>query len=163
MYKKAMFGAGCFWGVEVAFRKTPGVVDTAVGYAGGSFSSPTYEDVCYNDTGHAEVVLVEFDEAKLKYHDLLDVFWRNHDPLDAGGDQHIPAGAVPKIDAEAETGRLSDAICGIIDDGHFASAGQQDLRGDLAEARKADHQHVRPSATEILRQFFARLGAAEAS
>jgi peptide-methionine (S)-S-oxide reductase len=80
MYKKAMFGAGCFWGVEVAFRKTPGVIDTAVGYSGGSFSSPTYEDVCYKDTGHAEVVLVEFDDAKLKYPDLLEAFWKMHDP-----------------------------------------------------------------------------------
>lgn len=78
--QKATFGAGCFWGVEETFRRLPGVINTAAGYAGGSIDSPTYEDVCSDRTGHAEVVQVEFDPAKISYRDLLDVFWASHDP-----------------------------------------------------------------------------------
>lgn len=76
----AMFGAGCFWGVEAAFRRVKGVRSTAVGYAGGSLKNPTYHDVCTGTTGHAEVVQVEYDPAVTKYDDLLTVFWENHDP-----------------------------------------------------------------------------------
>ena len=78
--EKATFGAGCFWGVEAAFRQLPGVKSTQVGYAGGSMPKPTYQDVCSDDTGHAEVVEVIFDPAVISYHDLLNVFWDNHDP-----------------------------------------------------------------------------------
>jgi peptide-methionine (S)-S-oxide reductase len=77
---KATFGAGCFWGVEVAFRQVPGVVSTAVGYLGGTLPNPTYEDVCSGRTGHAEVVEVTYDPGKVPYDDLLNVFWTNHDP-----------------------------------------------------------------------------------
>jgi peptide-methionine (S)-S-oxide reductase len=76
----ATFGAGCFWGVEAAFRQVPGVLSTAVGYAGGSLAKPTYEQVCSGRTGHAEVVQVEYDPDKVSYEQLLDVFWSNHDP-----------------------------------------------------------------------------------
>jgi peptide-methionine (S)-S-oxide reductase len=78
--EKATFGAGCFWGVEETFRKLKGVTDTAVGYAGGNKDNPTYEDVCTDETGHAEVVQVEFDPAQISYRELLDVFWANHNP-----------------------------------------------------------------------------------
>lgn len=76
----AMFGAGCFWGVEAAFRRVKGVKSTAVGYAGGNLRNPTYHDVCTGSTGHAEVVRVEYDPAVTPYDDLLAVFWENHDP-----------------------------------------------------------------------------------
>jgi len=78
--KKATFGAGCFWGIESTFRRVPGVISTAVGFAGGHLDKPTYEDVCTDRTGHAEVVQVEYDPAKVAYEDLLEVFWNCHDP-----------------------------------------------------------------------------------
>ncbi|MDQ3545411.1 MAG: peptide-methionine (S)-S-oxide reductase MsrA [Verrucomicrobiota bacterium] len=78
--EKATFGAGCFWGVEAVFRQTAGVKDVAVGYAGGRTQNPTYEDVCSDETGHAEVVEVDYDPAEVSFEALLDVFWRNHDP-----------------------------------------------------------------------------------
>ncbi len=78
--EKATFGAGCFWGVEATFRKVPGVVSASVGYSGGSGKDPTYRDVCSGNTGHAEVIDVEFDPSKVSYEELLDVFWNIHDP-----------------------------------------------------------------------------------
>src|SRR5579884_698550 len=78
--EKATFGAGCFWGVEATFRRVPGVVSTAVGYAGGTLDNPTYRDVCTDKTGHAEVVEVTYDPSRVSYEDLLNVFWENHDP-----------------------------------------------------------------------------------
>jgi len=76
----ATFGAGCFWGVEAAFRRLAGVKSTQVGYLGGKLDHPTYHDVCTDRTGHAEVVEVTFDPAVVSYHDLLEVFWNNHNP-----------------------------------------------------------------------------------
>jgi len=76
----ATFAAGCFWGVEAAFRRVPGVLDAVSGYSGGHMVNPTYRDVCTDETGHAEVVQVTFDPAKLSYETLLDTFWQTHDP-----------------------------------------------------------------------------------
>jgi peptide-methionine (S)-S-oxide reductase len=78
--KLATFGMGCFWGAEKKFWQTPGVVSTAVGYAGGTTDRPSYEQVCSGATGHAEVVQVVYDPARVSYEELLRVFWENHDP-----------------------------------------------------------------------------------
>ncbi|BBH54251.1 peptide-methionine (S)-S-oxide reductase MsrA [Fluviispira sanaruensis] len=76
----ATFGAGCFWGVEAKYRTIKGVISTEVGYLGGTLKNPTYEDVCSDKTGHAEVVQITFDPKIVKYSDLLDVFWKCHNP-----------------------------------------------------------------------------------
>lgn len=78
--EKATFGAGCFWGVEAAFRAMDGVLDVAVGYEGGHLPNPTYKDVCTDATGHAEVVEIDFDPSRLRYEQLLDGFFSMHDP-----------------------------------------------------------------------------------
>jgi peptide-methionine (S)-S-oxide reductase len=84
----AIFAQGCFWGVEERFRKVPGVVATAVGYTGGDVPSPIYEQVCAHGTGHAESVLIEFDPRRVSYEELLDLFWKTHDPT--SGDRQGP-------------------------------------------------------------------------
>jgi len=76
----AMFGAGCFWGVELTFRQVEGVLDTAVGYSGGHTENPTYQHVCSGQTGHAEVVQLRFDPTRVSYEKLLEVFFESHDP-----------------------------------------------------------------------------------
>ena len=78
--QKATFAAGCFWGVEAAFRQIKGVVSTQVGYSGGNMNNPTYEDVCSDETCHAEAVEVTYNPEKVSYDKLLDVFWQNHNP-----------------------------------------------------------------------------------
>jgi peptide-methionine (S)-S-oxide reductase len=78
--EKASFAAGCFWQVEEAFRRIPGVISTTVGYTGGEMTNPTYGDVCSGATGHAETLEVEFDPAQVTYEQLLEVFWQVHDP-----------------------------------------------------------------------------------
>jgi peptide-methionine (S)-S-oxide reductase len=80
MTEKATFGAGCFWGAEQTFREIPGVLEAVSGYLGGTFKNPTYHDVCTGTTGHAEVVEVTFDPARVSYEQLLDAFWQMHNP-----------------------------------------------------------------------------------
>ncbi len=120
MTEKAMFGAGCFWGVETAFRQVPGVVDAAVGYSGGQLAQPSYRDVCSGRTGHAEVVEVEFDPAKVSFDQLLDVFWANHDPTTRNrqgpdvGEQYRSAifYTTPEQKAAAEASRAREEASG---------------------------------------------------
>jgi peptide-methionine (S)-S-oxide reductase len=78
--EKAIFGAGCFWGVETTFRAVQGVSEATCGYSGGHMKNPTYHDVCTGETGHAEVVQVEYDPSQVSYDSLLDVFWNCHNP-----------------------------------------------------------------------------------
>jgi peptide-methionine (S)-S-oxide reductase len=80
MTEKAVFAAGCFWGVESIYQQIDGVIDTTVGYVGGKTDNPTYKEICYSDTGHAEAVEIIYDPAKVSYETLLDIFWRAHDP-----------------------------------------------------------------------------------
>ncbi len=78
--EKAVFAGGCFWGVEAILQELDGVIDTTVGYTGGRTENPTYKDICYKDTGHAEAIEIVFDPAKISYEELLTYFWRLHDP-----------------------------------------------------------------------------------
>ena len=78
--KKILLGAGCFWGVEEAFKNTSGVLNTRVGYSGGDFDNPTYKDVCSGKTGHAEVVSIEYETSKISLSQLLEIFWKIHNP-----------------------------------------------------------------------------------
>ncbi len=78
--EKAIFGAGCFWGVEAIFRQVKGVINTTVGYSGGLTLDPTYEQICSDKTGHAEAVEITYDPTLLSYPELLDIFWQNHNP-----------------------------------------------------------------------------------
>ncbi len=84
----ATFAAGCFWHVQAAFDQLKGVVKTTVGYIGGKMKNPSYEDVCSDDTGHAEAVMIEFDSSKISYEDLLDIFWKMHDPAQLNRQGH---------------------------------------------------------------------------
>ncbi len=129
--EKATFGAGCFWGVEAAFRQIPGVVATTAGYEGGTTANPSYRDVCSHTTGHAEVVEVEYDPARVAYDDLLAVFWGEHDPTQLNrqgpdiGDQyrsvifyHTPeqqAAATASRDRLAQSGKYRKPIVTVIE------------------------------------------------
>jgi len=126
----ATFGAGCFWGVEAAFRRLPGVSDTAVGYMGGALQNPTYKDVCTDRTGHAEVVQVEFDPAQVSYDDLLEVFWASHNPttLNRQG---------PDIGAQYRSAIF------------FHTPGQRSAAEASKERLERSGKHKRPIVTEI--------------
>jgi peptide-methionine (S)-S-oxide reductase len=125
----ATFGAGCFWGVEVAFRNVPGVTDAAVGYEGGTLAEPTYEDVCRNGTGHAEVVQVEFEPDEVSYEELLDVFWSLHDPT-------TPNRQGPDVGSQYRSGVF------------FHSPEQE--KAALASRHRAQERFDRPIVTEIV-------------
>lgn len=124
----ALFGQGCFWGAEERFRRVPGVVATAVGYAGGDAKDPSYEKVSAGGTGHAEVVLVEFDPAKVGYADLLALFWRTHDPT--SGDRQGP-----------DSGRQYRSA--------IFTFGQEQERAALASRAEEQRELADPITTEI--------------
>jgi peptide-methionine (S)-S-oxide reductase len=126
----ATFGAGCFWGVEAAFQQVPGVIDTAVGYSGGETPNPTYKDVCTDETGHAEVVQVTFDASKVTFEQLLDVFWRVHDPTQVNRQG-------PDFGTQYRTAIF------------FHSPEQEALARKSAAALAASGKFKRPIATEI--------------
>ena len=127
---KAMFGAGCFWGVEAAFRRIDGVIDAAVGYAGGHKENPTYQEVCANGTGHAEVVEVEYDPAQVSYGELLDAFWQMHDPT--------------QLDRQGPD--IGDQYRSVI---FFHTPEQESTAGESKQRLAASERYANPIATEI--------------
>jgi len=115
MLEKATLGAGCFWGVEATYRRLAGVKSTQVGYMGGGLKNPTYKDVCTDSTGHAEVLEVTFDPEVISYHDILEVFWDNHNPTTLNrqgpdvGTQYRSAIFYHSPEQEAEAEKSRDA------------------------------------------------------
>lgn len=157
--EKATFAAGCFWGVQVAFDRTPGVVSTSVGFMGGTDPHATYKDVCTKDTGHAEVVVVEFDPAKVSYEELLRVFWHAHDPTTLNrqgpdvGDQYRSA-IFAYTDAQREAATRSKAAM-------QASAAFREVFGDRTIVTEIVEAGPYIEAEEYHQKYFERRGAAE--
>lgn len=128
--EKAIFAAGCFWGIEAAFKQLKGVVSTRVGYTGGSFENPSYEDVCSDKTGHAEAVEVSFDPKQVSYEELLKLFWRVHDPTQVNRQG-------PDVGSQYRS-----AI--------FYTSAQQKKTAEASKDRE-QKKHARPIATKIVK------------
>ena len=131
MTQRATFAAGCFWGVESAFRRIPGVTGTRVGYTGGHTDDPSYYDVCSDTTGHAEAVEVEFDPEQVSYEELLAVFWANHDPT-------TPNRQGPDVGSQYRSAIF------------FHDAAQEAAAKASKEALAKSGTHRRPIVTEIV-------------
>jgi peptide-methionine (S)-S-oxide reductase len=130
MSEIATFGAGCFWGIEAAFRRIPGVLDATSGYSGGHTPNPTYKDVCTDETGHAEVVQVAFDPEKVSYEQLLQAFWSMHDPTQVNRQG-------PDFGSQYRTAIF------------FHSPEQEAIAKKSRAAKEASGKFKRPIATEI--------------
>lgn len=146
--QEAMFGAGCFWGVELGFSQLDGVVETAVGYSGGTEDNPTYESVCSGLSGHTEVVHLQFDPAVITYERLLDVFWHGHDPTQLNRQG-------PDVGTQYRT-----AIY-YYDDGQRALAESSKAtleQGGVSIATEISPAPVFYSAEEYHQQYFAKRG-----
>jgi peptide methionine sulfoxide reductase msrA/msrB len=130
--EKAAFAAGCFWGSQEDFEHVPGVIDTTVGYMGGTMKSPTYEDVCGDQTGHAETVLIEYDPSKVTYNQLLDVFWSHHDPT-------TPNRQGPDVGTQYRSVVF-----------YYTPEQQQIAMQSIAQLTK-DHRFSRPIVTEVVK------------
>lgn len=128
--EKAIFGAGCFWGVEAALRNVEGVTSTRVGYSGGSYENPNYKDVCSGRTGHAEVVEVTYDPSKVSYDQLLRVFWDEHDPTQLNRQG-------PDVGAQYRSAIF------------FLNEEQREAAERSKEAEQASGRYERPIVTEI--------------
>lgn len=149
----ATFGAGCFWGVEELFRKLPGVKATSVGYMGGSLPNPTYEDVCTDQTGHAEAVQVQYNPQEISYQKLFDVFWNHHDPT-------------TRNRQEPDIGTQYRSVI------FFSTPEQEALAQESKKNLEASHAYSKPIVTQIVpasafykaeeyhQQYFAKRGAA---
>lgn len=127
---KATFGAGCFWGVEMSFRRLEGVTDAAVGYAGGQTDNPTYHDICGHGTGHAEVVEIDYDPARISYEQLLEAFFEMHDPT--------------QVNRQGPD--IGDQYRSVI---FFHTPEQQRIAGEAKAALDATDRFARPVATLI--------------
>ena len=131
MAERATFAAGCFWGVEETFRRVPGVVSATSGYTGGTVPNPTYENVCTGRTGHAETVQVEYDAARVTYEQLLDVFWKLHDPTTRNRQG-------PDVGAQYRSAIF------------FHTPEQERLAGQSKEALERSGRFARPIVTELV-------------
>jgi len=153
---KAIFGAGCFWGVEDGFRGLPGVTETRVGFAGGTAESPTYEEVCGGATGHAEVVEIDYDPASLAYAELLDFFFQNHDATQSASPQYRSIVVCTTPDQYVEATSWVDAI-------RTAAGHGRRLRTEVVIDAQffpagAEHQHYYEKQRARVRDVKARCG-----